>query len=260
MAVEQGLNQLHTPFFMIGCVRSGTTMLRDLLRNHPNLACPEETHFLRWGDPFGTEGFAHQIIDNPVLKHHRAIDGISEADFSDLFWASQSKADLYHRYMAKYIALRKPGATRWFDKSPQNIYGALLAAESMPSAQFVHIVRNPLNVVSSLRLGKVIKVGWHLAGINYWNESVQLMRGLKRAHPGRVHELRYEDLMDQPEKELGRLLEFIGESQGLEWMSNFQFAVSDHLNSGVLSDSEKMDVRRLCEHGMQTYGYCEGQQ
>ena len=36
------------PLFLVGCVRSGTTLTRDLLRRVPGVICPEETHFLRW--------------------------------------------------------------------------------------------------------------------------------------------------------------------------------------------------------------------
>ena len=35
------------PLFIIGSVRSGTTLTRDLLRRVPDFICPEETHFFR---------------------------------------------------------------------------------------------------------------------------------------------------------------------------------------------------------------------
>ena len=59
------------PFFVLGCVRSGTTMLRDALRMHPHLACPEETHFFRWGEPFGSwftslRRFFHAVMASGV--------------------------------------------------------------------------------------------------------------------------------------------------------------------------------------------------
>jgi len=34
------------PVFLIGCHRSGTTLMRYLLDAHPNLACPPESKFL----------------------------------------------------------------------------------------------------------------------------------------------------------------------------------------------------------------------
>ena len=72
------------PVFILGCVRSGTTMLRNILRMHPHLASPEETHFFRWPEPFGTDAFARIVSSNPVLKRHREIDGITEQEFRQL--------------------------------------------------------------------------------------------------------------------------------------------------------------------------------
>jgi hypothetical protein len=34
------------PIFIVGCPRSGTGILRDLLRSHPNLTFPGESHFI----------------------------------------------------------------------------------------------------------------------------------------------------------------------------------------------------------------------
>ena len=44
------------PLFIVGSMRSGSTWLRDLLRRIPNFICPEETHFMRWAEPFRTPG------------------------------------------------------------------------------------------------------------------------------------------------------------------------------------------------------------
>ena len=199
------------PFLILGCVRSGTTMLRDALRRHPNLACPEETHFFRWAEPAGTEHFARVLMTNPVLRHHREMDGITEAEFRQMLQHSASRADLYTRYMALYLQRHKPGARRWFDKTPQNVYGAMLAAATVPRSRFVHIVRNPLDVAASLRLGKVMKPTSLVGAINYWNEATAIVRGLKRAYPSRVLELRYEDFVTAPQHHLAQLLGWLGE-------------------------------------------------
>lgn len=244
-----------TPFFMLGCVRSGTTMLRDALRMHPNLASPEETHFFRWGEPYGTEAMSRALSNNAVLKKHREIDGITEAEFAELLKQCHSRAELYARYMALYVKRRKPGATRWFDKTPQNVYGALLAATSMPRSKFVHIVREPTNVVASLRIGRIVKVENLTGACNYWNEAVQIVGGLKRAYPARVYELRYEDFVAQPAAQLKLLLDFIGEPFDPKWFSTLSTRQVDHQDEGVLSPEELAVVRQLCASGRRRYGY-----
>ena len=45
------------PFFIVGCSRSGTTLLQTLLDGHPNLAIPPESHiYERFGPVFHTYG------------------------------------------------------------------------------------------------------------------------------------------------------------------------------------------------------------
>ena len=167
-----------SPFFIVGCVRSGTTMLRNLLRHHPNLACPEETHFYRIAEPFGTKAFLWWVTKNQTLVHHRKIDQVSESEFAELLARSTSRADLYGRYMTTFVKRHKPAARRWFDKTPQNVFGVAIAASEIPDARFVHIVRDPVNVVSSLRIGKVIKVDELEGACSYWNESAAILETL----------------------------------------------------------------------------------
>lgn len=230
-------------------------MLRDALRMHPNLACPEETHFFRWGEPFGTDQSSRALINNAVLKRHREIDGITEPEFKAMLGASTSRADLYTRYLGLYATRKKPGANRCFDKTPQNIYGALLAASSMQKAKFVHIVREPLNVVASLRIGRVVKVENVVGACNYWVEAVQIAAGLKRAYPGRVYEFRYEDFVREPMRQLELLLGFLGEEFDATWFSKLNTREVDHQQEGVLSARDLAQVRRLCETARRGYGY-----
>jgi hypothetical protein len=234
------------PFFVLGCVRSGTTLLRDLLRMHPQLVCPEETHFFRWPEPSGSEAYARTLRNNEVLRRHREIDGISEPEFAELLFKSMSKPDLCQRYMRLYAQKHKPAATRWFDKTPQNVYGAALIAGSMPQAKFVHIVRDPVNVVASLRIGQVMKIERLIAACNYWNEAMDILSVLKTAFPARVHELRYEDLTARPLEELRRLLDFVGEPFEPAWFGELSMQAVDHSSSGVLTEAEQVRVRRRC--------------
>jgi hypothetical protein len=243
------------PFFIIGCVRSGTTMLRDVLRCHENLACPEETHFFRWGDPFGTDALNRTLASNAVLKRHRELDGVTEEEFRTMLSECNSRSDLYHRYMRLYISKNKPAATRWFDKTPQNIYGALLIATTMPKAKFIHIVRDPRNVAASLRLGKVVKVESIVGAANYWHESVQIIKGLKRAFPERVHELRYEDFVADPLIHIESILKFLGEPFQATTFANLGIKSSDHAEESLLSQGELSRLETICQLGMKRYRY-----
>jgi len=244
------------PLFIVGCVRSGTTLTRDLLRRVPAFICPEETHFFRWADAFRTPQNAARFGPNKVLERHRELDGVSERDYRQILRISHSKADLQVRYITLFA--RSKGITepyRWFDKTPQNIYGAALMAQEFPRATFLHLVRNPLNVVASLIAGRQVRVSDLHGACNYWVEAVQIARTLKAAHPRRVMELRYEDLIADPPKELDRILRFaqVPHPEGL-------FSAGDARpernlwRRDLTRDQAAMVVQR-CDRLAQAYGY-----
>ena len=243
------------PFFILGCVRSGTTMLRNLLRQHPNLASPEETHFYRIAEPFGTPVFSQWVTADITLMRHREIDQVPESDFTEILAKSTSRADLYRRYMTNFVRRRKPAARRWFDKTPQNVYGAAIAASEIPDARFVHIVRDPVNVISSLRIGKVIRIAELAGACSYWNESAAILETLRRAYPDRLLEVRYEDVVARPHEFIERILEFIGETYDRTWFADANTYVVDHRDNDVLSDSEIDFVQDFCAIGRARYGY-----
>jgi hypothetical protein len=184
------------PLFIVGCVRSGTTLTRDLLRRVPGLICPEETHFFRWSEPFRTPHSFAPYRHNQLLKKHREIDGVIEEDFEAILQTSRSKAELQRNYITAFARAKGiTGPYRWFDKTPQNVYGAPLIAQQMPNARFLNLVRNPLNVVASLVLGRQVKIPDVHGACNYWNESVQIMTTMEAAYPDRILTMRYEDLI-----------------------------------------------------------------
>jgi sulfotransferase family protein len=248
------------PFFIIGCVRSGTTLLRDVLRKHPNLASPEETHFFRWSEPFGTNMGLKPLLSNPVLKKHRELDGITEAEFRNMLNASASRAELCAAYMRRYIRIKKPEATRWFDKTPQNVYGAAMIATEFPGSKFLHIVRNPLDVVSSLRIGKIVKVENLVGACNYWNESAEILHVLKRAFPKRVYEVKYEDFTRDLLQEVKKIAAFVGEEFKDEYLKGINTKPKQHEHTALFSPEEMSVIAKLCGRWAKHYGYILNQE
>ncbi len=230
-------------------------MLRNVLRNHPNLAAPEETHFFRWAEPFGGVIYRKVVSENRILKHHREMDGIEESEFQEILDESVSRADLYHRYMQLYIKKNKPEAGRWFDKTPQNIYGAAMIASEMVNAKFVHIVRDPLDVVSSLRIGIIIKVENLVGACCYWNEAADNIHVLKKAFPGRVYEVKYEDFTREPMAELNNMMAFLEEPYDPEHFVDINIVPKTHEHETLFTEKEITRIRQLCRRWGTHYGY-----
>ncbi len=242
------------PFFILGCVRSGTTMLRDMLRLHPNLESPEETHFFRWSDPFKSPRFLHPYEHNPHIRKQQEMDGVGPEEFASIMAVSTSKSSLAMNYGAAFLRHRGKPTARWFDKTPQNIYGILLISAQIPEAKFVHIHRNPLNVVASLFVGKIMKIQDLIGAVSYWMESMQIMDEYKKANGDRVIEVAYESVTGDPEPELDRILRFLGEEGAIRLPSGFVHPERNNYRK-VLTPAQVDEVIRLCAPYFERYGY-----
>ncbi len=244
----------NTPFFILGCVRSGTTLLRDLLRDHPRLECPEETHFFRWADPFASPRF-NNYYRTKLFKEHRELDGIEQFGFSLIMDFAQSREHLSYRYGHDYLRnLGKPDA-RLYDKTPQNVYGMFLINAIYPEARFIHIYRNPLNVVTSLLEGKVMPKHSLRGAINYWTESMMLLKQFKAFKPELLLEICYEDMCADPDPYVRQVLEFVDE----DWQVLPSLSGKTHKEKNKykkkLSKREIEIVIDQCEPYFSEYGY-----
>lgn len=245
----------NTPFFLVGCVRSGTTILRDILRLHPRLECPEETHFFRWGEAFGTPWFKNHYQNNKLVKTHLAMDGISGWELGMILNLVKSKKELAERYGKLYLEKQENPHGRWFDKTPQNVYGLLELSATFPGARFVHIYRNPLNVVSSLMEGRVMPPHDIKAAVNRWVESMLILTEYKKAWPDRLFEIAYERFTTHTKKTIEDLLVFIGEDPDQIVFKERQVHREKNKYKKLLDLKQIETVKQACEPFFSLYGY-----
>ena len=103
------------------------------------------------------------------------------------------------------------------DKTPFNILDIRVLEPIFPAAQYIHVVRDPravaLSYVKAARTSPGIREGTFAKSAQRWNESVQNARGLSaRVGNRRYSEVRYEDLVRAPEKELHKICQFLGQT------------------------------------------------
>lgn len=243
------------PLFILGCVRSGTTLVRDLLRRQINVICPEETHYFRYGEPFKTSGHSNPLLNSPTLKKHREIDGISDQAFAEMLQQSRTRGELmlkHVQYMAKARGIEN---FKWFDKTPQNVYGVTLIRSEFPNARFLHLVRNPLNVVASLKLGKIIKVADIHGACNYWLEAVTIIQQVAPQLDQDLMQIRYEDLAQDPLRKMQELLNFSELGQNIDVYGPDDVHAERNQYLDVLSQEEIGVVQRRCSGLAELYGY-----
>ncbi len=242
-------------FFILGSVRSGTTLLRDILKSHPNLICPEETHMFRWAEPFNSNDYTHvnKVADTLIL--HRKMDGVEESQFVEILENSTDRKDFMLNYLELFRKAQGNTNSRCFDKTPQNVYGLPLIKAYFPDAKIIHIVRNPLNVISSLKQGRGLLPQTLTAAINFWKESILIINTLKPLLKDNLHEFKYEDLTRNPSREITQLLDFLNEDQ--VDMSSVIESIIPAKNSylDVLDEAEINIVRDELHDLMNIYGY-----
>ena len=180
------------PIFVVGCQRSGTTLLRLMLDSHPNISCGPETRFL--GDLAAVTG------DNWDRMRHYG--------FPKEYWHTKF-AEMFASIQSDYAASR--GKTRWADKTPRYAMSLQFIDDLFPTSQIVHVIRDGRDVVASHR----DRWGWVAAAkaVEKWPRYVQAARAVgTKLPPDRYLEIRYEDLVGETEKTLRGLLDWLGEA------------------------------------------------
>lgn len=232
-------------------------MLRNILRLHPRLESPEETHFFRWADPYATPRYEANYMRGKLFKRHRELDGVTESDFVDSSSLANNRKDISDFYGKLLLQAKNNVDGRWFDKTPQNVYGILLLGNMYPTAKFVHIYRNPLNVVSSLKEGLVMPKQEVKGSVNYWLESMIMINEYKKI-PGakeRFIEIAYEDFVQNPKEAAPNLLELLNEDPSLVDWSKINTHKERDKYKKQLSAQEIALIKQRCEPFYSQYGY-----
>ena len=151
-------------------------------------------------------------------------------------------------------AQNKPHS-RCFDKTPQNVYGLPLIKALFPEAKIIHIIRNPLNVVSSLVRGRGLLPQNLIGAINFWKEAALIINTMKPLFGDNLYELKYENLTQYPNKEISSLLSYLSESSHdmNEAISIVKPATDSYLE--VLNEDEIKTVKTNLHDLMRIYNY-----
>lgn len=200
-----------SPIFIVGCPRSGTKLIRDLLRSHPNITFPHESHFIPqiyklYGNP-RNEDEAVKIAAVILDIHWVRTFGLSltPSSFSDC----RSYGEMVSAIFGEWA--RRDGKPRWGDKTPQYVTDIPTLIEIFPSCKIIHIYRDGRDVALSF-IREWFGPGNVYSAARAWKRMVTKGRDDGgRADPERYREVRYEILIDRPRETMEEVCEFIGE-------------------------------------------------
>jgi len=208
-------NVAHQPFpVIVGCPRSGTSLLAVMLDAHSQLAIPPETSFLPnvmglAGDPESLRRSFFDIVTTDRMTISNWSDfGIDK----DLFWRRLNSIPSFTVAAGTrtFYALYGEGQrkTRTGDKTPGYVFTMRHIQALLPEAHFIHVIRDPRDTAMSWRKTWFApSQDYALLGA-YWRQQVEIGR---RAAPALRHyeEIRFEDLVLRPEAEIKRLCAYL---------------------------------------------------
>jgi Sulfotransferase family len=195
--------------FVVGAARSGTTLLRLMLDAHPELAVPPETHFLpELVKASKAPGATAEGLADLVVTHRRWSDfGLDPDDLRRRFARLRPFAvgDAIRAFYAAYA--ERQGKPRWGDKTPAYARRMRLIERHLPEAHFVHLMRDGRDVrLSQISFGSdPPRPGKHA---RRWKRRIRSTRR-DGAQVDHYLEVRYEDLVTEPERHLRRICDFV---------------------------------------------------
>jgi hypothetical protein len=230
-----------SPVIVLGVSRSGTTLLKQMLDRHPQLAIPTESYFLpqlwdRHGERPDRDAF---LADLDRLARLRDW-GVTDAEVAERLPADPSFPEAVQAIYRAYADAR--GKPRFGDKTPSYMQELDLLERAFPGARYVHLIRDGRDAALSF-VGLTRKPTFNLArprGIGgfavQWRREVEAARRFGRERlSGRYCELRYEDLVADPEAELRA----IGDVLELQ-LDPAMLAYHEDPEAGTLRDHPKL--------------------
>lgn len=206
------------PIFVVGCPRSGTTLLSLMIHAHPRLAMPPESRFL-----LTTWRKREQFGDLSTLRQRRALARACTGKGSRLRHLGLDPKETRKAILAAPPTLGSAfgtvfklyadthGAERWGDKRPLYYSEVDVLLQLFPDAQIVHIVRDGRANVASLK-----RMPWwpydSIGSMAAWSQAEYCARrNAKRLAADVFHVVRYESLVADPEPVLRELCDFLEE-------------------------------------------------
>ena len=220
------------PIFIIGSYRSATSAMTWAMGQHPNIFPLEETHFLyklavdldylyeigtaqREHSFLGVAGYTQEQFRAHFSRscHDLVLQARRRIEMQSYDAALRDRSRISDKVKLSRKWWHRKG--RWIDGTPENSHYVLSLSRLFPEAKFIHILRNPGRVASSLM--HFSKVGARdypeQEAYETWTRLVRDCAVSEQAlGSSRVMRLLHEDLVNNPREVVTRCLAFAGES------------------------------------------------
>jgi len=217
-----------SPVFIVGMPRSGTTLMRSLFNEHPNLAIAPETHYLTqwvgkyksvwacWRDYARSERFSYLGIDSAAVDERIKNE------------ARLSYRKVFDAILKEYG--HSQGKPRLGEKTPGHYEHISTLFDWYPKCRVIWMVRDPRAVCASY-----LKVPWSkygvLASARRWRSAMLELFNWK--HDYRVLSVRFENLVKDTQKVLYEIYTFLDEPPIDDFIQNrYRSAIYVNVKNG----------------------------
>ena len=214
------------PIFIIGMPRTGTTLVDRILSSHSSVFSAGELKCF---------GVAAKRLASKQVNTPNFIDQ------ETMIAAKNVKpVDIGKRYIdsTRYLT---SGCTHFIDKLPFNFLYLGLIRQALPNAKIIHLQRNPMDTCFSnykQLFAKAYFYSYDLRELGqYYLLYMDLMNYWNSLFGDRILNIAYEQLIENPREQTGRLLEFCG----LSWQDN---CLNFHDNTSAVSTASSAQVRQ----------------
>ena len=211
------------PVFVIGMLRSGTTLVERILARHPEVRGLGETEKV--------DALAEQMAGITGMPYPGCLERLD--------------SDLAGTLAAGFRAEWPTDASnvgRMVDKNPLNFLHLGLIALVFPEARILHCVRDPLDTCLSVYFQHFAHVrnsyAYALEDIAFfYTQYSDLMAHWRSVLPAPLHEVQYESLVSEPEVAIRALVA----AAGLEWHPD---CLKPHEHAGSISTASVWQARQ----------------
>jgi hypothetical protein len=201
---------------VIGCGRSGTTWLEQLILAHPSV-----------GGVARSESWIFQQLHRLWLNHSSPAGLSAWVDLSTYTSALRRYCDtVFTAALVRHGA----GATHFVEKTPMHCYRLQEIAAVYPDAWVVHLLRDGRDVARSIAQVPFFRVPDPADAVELWRRVVAAVRrdtGFVR----RFREVRYEDLHADPIGELKGVLAWVGLGTHASHLAGVERAVGERVST-----------------------------
>ncbi|MGA2979354.1 MAG: sulfotransferase [Terriglobales bacterium] len=257
VAVTSPVDRKHCPVFVMGCHRSGTNLLYDMLLSSGGFAIYRgflpiyKILIPRFGS-MESRSNREKILETWLRSKGFRRTGLDAEELSARILNECRNGGDFIRVVMDSVA-RSQQAQRWAVYDPDDVLHVERVKLDIPNALFLHIIRDGRDIALSLKkMGGFTPLPWDrsqtdslVATALYWKWMVQRGRTHGLKFPADYIEIRYEDLITNPRETLGKLGGFIDHDLDYDRIQRAGLGRLSETNSSFREEGAKEKINPL---------------